>query len=153
MGARLLGLDGQWSQIGIFQYRKLTEASGADAELTTSYAKTDTPVQYFPAAASKPDNMMNGVIKRIHYRLNFANGAVTYTLRIYQAAIAGDYESNMNMLWESPAARVDDTDYDVTELDIPFNLALAGRMYYALEWSAASGNIQGFISVEGETSD
>jgi len=96
-----------------------------------------------------PDTLKSGIIKRIHFRIKPAN-AVTYTLRIWSDAKAGDYESNMNMLYESPSGRLSDEDYDIGELDIPFNLGAEGKIYYSLDWTGATGNVQGFIEVSGE---
>lgn len=148
MSARQSARDGRWTKKYPFVYRQLREAAGA-GDFNVDEAKTDTPTLYFTTYRN-PDTLKSGMINRIHFRINAAN-VVTFTLRLWAAAIAADYESNMNMLYESAAALVRDTDYDITELDIPFILALEGVMYYSLDWSAASGNVQGFIEVSGET--
>jgi hypothetical protein len=93
-----------------------------------------------------------GKINRIHYRLKPTN-AVTYVLRIWRAARAGDYESNSVMLYESPPTQASDVDYDKGELEIPFVLSTPGTMYYSIEWSGAPGNTVGFIDVTGERVD
>jgi len=98
-----------------------------------------------------PDDLRRGVIKRIRYRLNYVN-AETYTLRLWAASETGDYESALHLLWESPAAQADDTEYtlDATDFgEIPFILRRAGRIYFSVEWTGAPGNIQGFIRVDG----
>jgi hypothetical protein len=130
----------------IFQLRKYDE-DGSGGDLVNSYAKTDTPVKtlntvHFPAT------LQQGRIFRIHYRIKPTNAA-TYTLRLYAASFALDYKSNMRMLYESPALQASDTDYDRTELDIPFRLDDQSVMYFALEWSAAPGVTLGFIEVSG----
>lgn len=141
------GEDGEWSKRVPFTFRKLKEVAGAGA-FDTSQTKADTPTLYFDDLI--PDTLKSGFINRLHFRIKAAN-PVTFTLRIWSAAIANDYESNMNMLYESMAVRVSDTDYEETELDIPFILADAGKLYYSLEWSGATGNVQGFIEASGET--
>jgi len=140
--------DGVWSKNVAFRLFRLKEVAAA-GDFDTDQVKTDTPTLTLNSGVV-PDTLKVGFIKRIHYRLNFAN-AVTFTLRLWQAAIAGDYESNLNMLYESPAAQADDTDYDIGELDIPFILAAEGVMFFSIDWTAACGNIQGFIEVSGET--
>lgn len=130
----------------VFYYQKLDE-NGSGGDLVTSYAKTDTPVKILDTARH-PSTLGEGIIKRIHYRINPTN-AVTYTLRLYRHAIAGDYNSNMAMLYESAAARADDTDYDVAEIEIPFILDSLGKIYFALEWTGAPGLTLGFIEVSG----
>jgi hypothetical protein len=137
--------------MSIFNFAQLNEA-GASAKFETNQNKTDTPtlalLDFRIMTGSVGANLKAGLIHRIHFRLNPTN-AVTYTLRIWQAAIAADYESNMNMLYESPAARADDTDYDVAELVIPFILANTGMIYYSVEWTGAPGITTGFLAVSG----
>jgi hypothetical protein len=53
------------------------------------------------------------------------------------------------MLYESPAAQVDDTDYD-REVEIPFVLETPGSLWYSIDWTAAPGNTTGFIEASGE---
>ena len=142
--------QGRTSGQRTFHHWMLQEASGAWADVTTSKTKTDQPTAYLNTQQI-PNTLRRGVIKRIRYRLNFAN-AVTYTLRLWGASKTGDYESAMHLLWESAAAQADDTEYTLDETDfgeIPFILARAGRIYVSVEWSAACGNIQGFIRVDG----
>lgn len=153
MGDKDTCRSGRWRKMSIFNFAQLNEA-GASADFETSQAKTDTPtltlLDVRTLTGTVGANLKSGLIHRIHYRLNPTN-AVTYTLRLWQAAIADNYESNMNMLYESPALRADDTDYDVAELNIPFVLAATGLMYYSIEWSAASGTTTGFLAVSGES--
>jgi len=136
---------GKWRKSSIFRMYRLDEA-GALNLFETVQTKTDTPTLNF--IATHP-TMKSGRIHRIHYRLNPTN-AVTFTLRIWRAAAANDYEANMDMLYESPALQADDTDYDRAELDIPFTLGWPGTIYYSIEWTGAPGNTLGFIEVTGE---
>lgn len=138
--------DGKTVVKHLFVYRVFQEAAGS-GKFDTDQAKTDTPTLSFDV--KKPSDLKKGRINRVHYRIKSAN-SVTFTLRIWADAIAGDYESNMNMLYESPSAQASDEDYDRAEMDIPFMLKTAGTMYYSLDLSAASGNVQGFIEVSGE---
>lgn len=151
MGEKNSCRSGRWRRYSIFNFAQLNEA-GASAEFETNQAKTDTPtlmlldVRAVTGAAGAV--LKSGIIHRIHHRLNPTN-AVTYTLRLWQAAIAADYASNMNMLYESPPLRADDTDYDVGELMIPFVLAETGNLYYSVEWTGAPGTTTGFVAVSG----
>ncbi len=123
------------------------DEDGGSGTLEDSYAKTDTPVHFFPQIYRYPLFFKKGIALRVHYRLNPTN-AVTYTLRIYRYAYAANYESNLSLIYESAAARVDDTDYDV-EIEKPFILPVTGVMYYAIEWSAAPGVTLGFVEISG----
>ena len=143
-------LDGEWDKSKVFVYTIHQEAAAAWAEVTTSKAKTDTPV-YNLVAGEDAENLRNGKINRIHIRVNPTN-AVTFIVRIFQRAEADDYNSNANMLWESPSL-TGDVDYDYAEFDIPFTLEIMGTMYFGVEWTGAAGNSQGFISVSGERKD
>jgi len=144
-------LDGEWDKSKTFLYVERLETAAAWAAVTTSYAKTDTPVQVL-TANEDCEKLREGIIRRIHVRLNPTN-AVTYTLRLWRRANAGDMVSNADMLWESPSGLVDDTDYDYAELEIPFSLELMGTLYFGVEWSGAAGNTNGFIDVSGERLD
>jgi len=116
----------------------------ATPTLETDKSKTDTPTIYL--SATEPV-FYRGRILEIGYRLNPTN-AVTYTFMIFEKNIANNYESNSRMLYESAAARVDDTDYRI-ECDIPFNLWTAGRFYIATDWTAAAGNTTGYLRIAG----
>jgi len=113
------------------------------AQFEVDKSKTDTPTQTITAdiASSK------GIIKHISYRLNPTN-AVTYTLLIFEATIAGNYESNSRLLYESSDARVDDTDYQIY-CEIPFTLDGAGTFYVSTDWTGAPGNTLGYIRISG----
>jgi len=139
---------GRAEKHSIFRIWKLDE-DGSGGDFETSYAKADTPVKLLDAAYPQPQKLKSGIIKRIHYRINPTN-AVTYTLRLYRKAEADNYASNMNLLYESPAGQADDTDYDITELEIPMRLYVAGQLFFALEWTGAAGTTSGFIEVSGE---
>ena len=143
--------EGTWTTRKPFFFKVFQEAAGAHSDLTTSKVATDTPTAYFSIVI--PDTIKSGRINRIHIRLNWVNAVTLDELRIYQAAKAGDYESNMNLLWTSDdhiAALVDDDEYVIKNLSIDFNLEAEGTLYYAPTWSGACGNIQGFITVSGE---
>ena len=139
--------DGNWEKHSIFQCSKLDE-DGSEGDFETSYSKTDTPVKWLNTYYW-PISLMSGLIKRIHYRLNPTN-AVTFTLRIYQHAVAADYDSNVQLLYESPTAQADDEDYDRCERNIPFKLGSPAKIYFAIEWTGAPGTTAGFIVVSGE---
>jgi len=136
---------GKWTKGSIFREYRLDEAGALDS-FETVQTKTDTPT--LTLIASHP-TMKSGMIHRIHYRLN-PTAAVTYTLRLWRGASADNYQSNLDMLYESPALQADDTDYDRTDLDIPLICPNPGVIYYSIEWTGAPGNTSGFIEVSGE---
>ena len=151
MTAPAVGKNGRWSEQSTFKLRKLQEVAAAD-KFDDSQGKTTLPTWMLDDEVD-PSNLQEGVITRIHFRLNPAN-AVTYTLRLWRKAVNGGatpYTENLEMLFETVAGLADDSDYDYTELNIPFRLYESGKMYYSIEWSAASGNVAGFIEVSGET--
>ena len=139
--------DGTWVKKSVFICEKLDE-DGSGTDFETSKSKTDTPTLWLNTYYH-PLSLTSGLIKRIHYRLNPTN-AETYTLRIWSTAVAADYESNMNMLYESPSAQADDEDYDRCELDIPLKLVYPAKIWFSLEWTGAPGTTSGFIVVSGE---
>jgi len=137
--------DGRYTKRYKFKYSILQEAASATA-LGASQTKTATPTHTLTTKV--PDTLKSGTVLRIHYRIKSSNSS-TYTLRIWADAIAANYESNLNMLYESPSLQASDTDYD-REVEIPFILGAEGSFYYSLEWSAASGDHQGFIEASGD---
>jgi hypothetical protein len=143
---------GKWKKRSTFMFYELDE----DGVLNTFEVDQDkiTPPTLLLDLFQTHPTMVTGIIKRIHYRLNPTN-AVTFTLRLWRATKANPYELNLAMLYESPAAQVDDTDYDRNgdEIDIPFSLETPGQLYFSIDWSGAPGNTTGFISVEGEKID
>lgn len=146
------GVWGKWDLPAktIFRAYKLDE-DGTGNYFETSQTKTDTPTLYLDniIASKRLGSLVSGHIQRIHYRLK-PTGAVTYTLRIWEQALAPDYASNSNMLYESPTLQASDTDYDKAELNIPFHCANNSGLLYSIEWSGAEGNTMGFIEVSGE---
>lgn len=127
-----------------FEFAVLNEA--AAAAFGTSTAEDGTPTQLFTLCS--PSNVRAGVIESIHFRVKPAN-AVTMKLRIYQAAIAADYESRMNKVFEDTIDRASDTEVQLDGLKIPFRIA-PSALYFTLTFSAAAGNTQGFIVVRGK---
>lgn len=133
---------------------KLDE-DGSNNYFDTDQTKTDTPTLTLgdhERATDKgvaTDAVKSGVIHRVHYRLKPTN-AVTYQLFLWEAAKAGNYESNMRMIYSTATGQVSDTDYDKGELAIPFYLHKKGSMYYSIDWSGTPGTTQGFIVVSGE---
>ena len=140
------GRGGRWKKGTIFRYGQLDE-DGTGNYFETDQGENDTPTLYLSSGRT-PNNMKSGIIRRIHYRLNPTN-AVTYTLRLYAKAVAPNYQSGMSKLYDSGAAKADDTEYDVA-VEIPFILLVKGKLYYAIEWSAAPGDTTGYIEVMGE---
>jgi hypothetical protein len=141
---------GKWKKRSIFIFSELDE----DGVLNTFEVDQDkvTPPTLLLDLYQTHPTMKTGIIKRIHYRLHPAVGAETYTLRLWRATRADPYALNLQMLYESPAAQVEDTDYDRL-VEIPFSLETPGQLYFSLDWTGAPGNTTGFISVEGEKID
>jgi len=144
--------NNDWKEHTIFCLKMLDE-DGTGNYFETSKSKTDTPVHFMMANAvgcgGKPLKFKEGKINRIHFRMNPSN-AETFTLRIWRDAVAGDYASNLNLLYESDPLRADDEDYDVCELDVPFVLKTPGKIWFSIEWTGAPGNTPGFLEVSGE---
>jgi len=112
---------------------------------------TDTPVSSFSTIVD-PDTVRSGRILQIRIKLNWTNAVTLEAFRLWEAAKSGDYESNGRKIFDSDeyvASLNDDEEY-VFNVDIPFKLDTAGTMYYAPQWSAACGNIQGQVTVKGE---
>lgn len=144
---------GKWKPSSIFKLVKLDE-DGSGNYFETDQAKTDTVTLFIlPNAAGcwgNPRKFIEGLIKRIEYRLNPTN-AVTYIIRFWsKGGVAGDYESNAYLLYESPAAQVDDEDYDRAEKDIPMILTTPSKIWFSIDWSGAPANTTGFLKVSGE---
>jgi len=114
----------------------------------TSQAYTDTPTLYMTA---RPDTLIQGILKRVHWRLNPSN-AVTYQLYLFSDAVADNYGSEMAKIFDSTdvvALGADDTEYDA-EVTTPFKLASPGKIYYLITWSGAPGDTLGYIEASGE---
>jgi len=148
-------LDGEMHKSKTFMYIAFLETAAAWAAVTTSYAETDTPVQLL-TANEDCEKLREGKITRIKIRLNPTN-AVTYAVRIWRRASAGNMQSDSDLLYYSgdnlPAALVDDTAYDDKDLNIDFSLEEMGKMYFGVEWSGAPGNTNGYIMAIGERKD
>lgn len=143
----LLGISGIWDRKRIFRYGMLDE-DGTGNNFETDQAKTDTPTLTL-ASFLDPAIISRGKINNYKYRLNPTN-AVTFVARLWEGAYAANYASNFRMLYETPAAQVDDEDYDRAEMDIPFILDSSGNMYYSIDWSGAPGNTPGYMRISGE---
>lgn len=148
MAGKHSGRGGRWIKHTFFEAYKLDE-DGTGNYFETSQSKTDTPTL---TLVVEPSHIKTGKVNRIHYRLK-PTAAVTFILRIWEEADAGDYESNLHLIYESPALQASDEDYDRSELDIPFKLDAVGQMFYSIEWTGAPGNTVGFILVTGEAID
>ena len=148
-------LDGEWDKSQTFLYVALLETAAAWAEVTTSYAETDTPVQLL-TSNEDCENLREGKITRVKIRLNTTN-AVTFKVRIWRRANAGNYQSDSDLLYFSgdnlPANLADDTAYDDKDLNIDFSLEQKGKMYFGVEWSGAPGDTASYIMVIGERKD
>jgi hypothetical protein len=139
--------DGKWIRKSIFLCQKLDEAGVGDY-FEVDQDKVTVPTLLLDTYRTHP-TMKSGKILRIHYRINPTN-AVTFTLRLWSTnLVVNPYELNLVMLYESPAAQVDDTDYD-REVEIPFVLETPGSLWYSIDWTAAPGNTTGFIEASGE---
>jgi len=144
---------GRWKPHSLFRLGKLDE-DGTGNYFETDQAKTDTVTLFMmPNAAGcsgKPRKFIEGLINRIHYRLDPTN-AVTFVIRFWRkGGVAADLESNLALLYESPAAQADDEDYDRGELNIPMILATPAKIWFSIDWSGAPANTKGLINVSGE---
>lgn len=144
-------LDGRWTKRSLFILKEFQEASGTHTGFTTSKVDTDTPVSYFSTVV-KPDTLVEGVITQIRVKLNWVNAVTLEALRLWEDAQAGDDESNALKIFDSDeyVASLNDNEEYVFDVYIPFILKTAGRMFYAPQWSAACGNIEGHVTIKGE---
>ena len=144
--------DGDWANTPkTFVFYGGQEAAGANSDWTDSL-DTDGLAAYAIPVEDGADKLVEGILKRVHIQFAWANAVTLDKIRIYRHAHADNYSQRIFKIWESPdgVSHVSDTEYDYTELDIPFSLVTPETIYATFEWSGAAGNIQGFISVEGE---
>ena len=144
--------DGDWANTPkTFVFYEHQEAAGALADWTTS-KDTDAQATYAIPVEDGADKLVEGILKRVHFHLAWANAVTLDKIRIYRQTHADPYAQRVFKIWESPdgVSHVSGTEYDYTELDVPFSLKTPETIYATFEWSGACGNIQGFISVEGE---
>lgn len=125
-------------------------ATVASATLATDTAKTDTPTTIFPLNSLQvlPSIIKAGIINRVHYMLDFAN-AVTYQLFLWEGADANNVTSESKLLFQSVAGKADAIEYDETGIVQPFTLDRDNYLYFGTDWTAASGDCIGYISVSG----
>lgn len=147
MSARHGRRRGKWFTRVPFLCAELQEAAAA-AKFNVDQLKTDTPTLQVNDYI-EPVDFQKGWLQRAHYRINPVN-AVTYAMILWEAAEADDYESNLLLIYETPAAQADDTDYDRAEMMVPFYLGAPGTIFYSIDWTGATGNVQGFILAGGE---
>ena len=144
--------DGDWTNTPkVFVFYGHQEAAGANSNWTDSL-DTDGQAAYAIPAEDGAQKLTEGILKRVHFQFNWANAVTLTKVRIYRHTHADNYAQRVFKIWESPnsVGFADNTEYDYAELDVPFSLVVPETLYVTFEWSGACGNIQGFISVEGE---
>ena len=94
-------------------------------------------------------------INTIKYQFTPTN-AVTYQLKLLEAASADDQQSESDIIFDSGIGIVSgDIKIQVqggspAKLPIDVKLSTAGTIYYMVDWSAAPGDTHGYIKVYGE---
>jgi len=133
----------------LFTYSVLDE-DGALNIFETSQIKTVLPTFMFNQVVD-PADLKEGILTKIKVRLNPTN-AVTYTLRLWSAAINGavtPYLQELACIYEMDFVGADDIAYTIV-LNRPFSLLVPAQIWYSIEWSAAPGNTPGTISLQGD---
>ena len=146
--------DGDWTNTPkTFSFHAHQEAAGAWATITTSKDADTTPTYALPPIDGA-DKLVEGILKRLHFQFNWANAVTLDKVRIYRHAFAAGfpYAIRQFKIYETPDGvnHADDTEYDYTELDVPFKLRTPETLPISFQWSGAPGNIQGFIDISGE---
>ena len=143
--------DGDWTNTSkTFVFYGHQEAAGT-WEITTS-KDTDAQATYDLPTKDGAEKLVEGILKRVHFHLAWANAVTLDKVRVYRHTHADNYMQRVYKIYETPDGvnHASGTEYDYTELDVPFTLVVPETIYVACEWSGACGNIQGFISIEGE---
>jgi len=133
----------------VFTYEMLDE-DGALNLFETSQIKTVLPTFMFNQGRD-PIDLKEGQVNRIRLRLNPTN-AVTYTFRLWRAAVNGavtPYLQELACIYEMDFVGADDIAYTIV-MERPLRLAVAGQLWYSIEWTGAPGNTPGSIEVQGE---
>lgn len=133
----------------VFTYALLDE-DGALNIFETSQIKTVLPTFMFNQG-TEPADLKEGILTKIKVRLNPTN-AVTYTLRLWEAAINGavtPYLQELACIYEMDFPGIATIPYTIV-LNRPFALGIAGQIWYSIEWSAAPGNTPGAIDLQGD---
>ena len=144
--------DGDWANTPkTFTFYSGQEAAAAWTNVTTS-KDTDAQATFAIPVEDGAQKLVEGILKRVHFHLAWANAVTLDKVRIYRHTHADPYSQRVFKIWESPdgVSHVSDTEYDYTELDVPFSLVTPETIYATFEWSGAAGNAQGFFSIEGE---
>ena len=144
--------DGRWTHTPkTFVFYGGQEVAGANSNLTTS-KDADTVATYAIPVEDGAAKLIEGILKRVHFQFNWAGAVTLDKVRIYRHTFATPYLNRVFKIYETPDGtnHADDTEYDYTELDVPFKLVTPETIYVSFEWSGAAGDIQGFICVEGE---
>ena len=146
--------NGRWTHTPkTFSFHAGQAVAGTWADVTTS-KDADTVPAYALPPIDGADKLVEGIFKRLHFQFNWANAVTLDKVRIYRHIhpAAEPYQIRTFKIYETPDGvnHADDTEYDYTELDVPFKLRTPEVLPISFEWSGACGNIQGFICVEGE---
>ena len=103
------------------------------------------------------------IIDEIRYYMNPTAGE-TYQLFLFDGPTADDLTQHSDVIFESPAALVDSTEYiwrhggmgsfpnlATVDLTLPCTVDLhtAGKLYYMLDWTGDPGNTPGYIKIKG----
>ena len=102
---------------------------------------------------TSPSHIRRGVINQVSFRLNPAN-AVTYRLTLFDDITGADqtYQLRARKIFDSTelvAAGADDIEYNASDLQRPFALEDVGDFFYNIDWSAASGDVTGYVIIRG----
>src|SRR4030042_1598375 len=140
------------------------DGAAAGVYFETDEALGDTPTVSVTIAESLGNKPRAMLLEEVSYYMNQAN-AVTYQLRLMQAATAGDPEQYTGLVFLGPPAQADTVYYsyhatgyqatigteEVAQYKLPrvVEFETPGVLFYMLDWSGAPGVTPGFIKVKG----
>jgi len=126
------------------------ETAGVWVNVTTD-SDTDAQATYALPPKDGADGLIAGILNRVHFQFNWANAVTLDAVRVFRHTSPSNYANRVFKIYETPAGvnHADDTEYDYTELEIPFRLVTTEKIYVNFDWSGAPGNIGGFVSLDG----
>jgi len=127
------------------------EAAGTWGDVTTS-KDTDAQATYAVAADYGSQNLLAGKLNRVWFQFTTVNAVTLDAVRVYEDSRADNYDQRVFKIFETPSgvSHVNGQEYDYNNISKDFQLKTKEKMYVSFEWSGATGNIQGFIVLEGE---
>lgn len=145
----------------MFRFRQFGETAEAGWDYDAAKDLNDRPgaddyINLDPVCVG-PVQVKQGIVKRIHIRLNSTN-AVTYQFALYGCIVGANASMQLesdkifDSTWQvggSADPLQPNTEYIWDCLCIPFCLCHLSAIYHNIVWSAATGPVTGYIEVGG----